>query len=117
MRIEEFKNTVRKVEPLLKDNTISIASYRLFILKELPAEHANEEKLFDIFTESSIALLIEQGEEIINTGFGESLIMGGESVDFSDYRDRYLEIFSIWQKRDWVEITEQPNGKIKIKLT
>ncbi|QCW27303.1 hypothetical protein FE772_18325 [Lysobacter enzymogenes] len=116
MRLKEFKEIIKKAEPLLADGTIDVTSYRLFILKKLPLEHADEARLTDIFSQTTINLLIEQGQKIINTGHGESFILGGESVNFSDYRDRYLEIFSIWQKNKWIKIEEQPDGNIKIIL-
>ncbi|MET4726750.1 hypothetical protein ABIE09_000521 [Lysobacter enzymogenes] len=116
MNIEEFKSFIKKTEPLVADGTIDVATYRLFILNNLPEDHADEDSLFDIFSPSSVATILEQGEKIINTGHGESFILGGTPVDFGSFRDRYLEIFATWQRKNWINITKTGPNEIKAEV-
>lgn len=114
MNMQEFKDFIKKLEQLLAHDGIDEVSYKLFILRSLPEEHKNEASLSDIFSKSSINLLIEDGEQIINIGRGDSYIIGGDPVDFTDFRERYIEIFKEWEVRGWIKIDRNSDGAIKI---
>ena len=116
MNTQEFKIFIKRMGPLLEDETINAASYKLSILKEPPPEHLDEDRLLDVFPELTATLLIEQGTEIINTDPGESFIIGRDPVEFSDYRDHYMEIFLAWEKNDWINIIRKPDGNIEASI-